>query len=85
MDYFALAVAGARHHMQLVQSAIRADAAEMDNAVAVPVGPRACCAEYGRVVICEEASDTWRCGVCAFTWESPCTSRSVGLPVKGEA
>lgn len=34
-------------------------------------GPRACCADFGRVVACEDGIDVW---VCPFghTWKAAC-------------
>lgn len=35
-------------------------------------GPQDCCADFARVVACDNLTDLWECCFCGFKWEAPC-------------
>lgn len=74
-DYFALAVQNVRDEFQPVESAIQADADEMDQALVTPLvldGPKECCADWAAVIECYHGIDVWECPFCGEMWAAPC-------------
>lgn len=49
--------------------AMLADCATVDALLAGPLG---CCADFARVIACDEIEDLWECALCARRWSAPC-------------
>lgn len=35
-------------------------------------GPQDCCADFARVIACDDVNDRWECPFCGYSWDAPC-------------